>query len=120
MHIFHISTSTQLDGTVKVELDQAIDTKGNVIADVKDVEILQCSPDYLPFSGNNQVRISIGQLKDGRRYFVYRFVLFWDGFTVGSTSMEGIYCVSLNLPAKYRSTISSVRVLSLVPKNVPS
>lgn len=66
---------------------------------------------------------SHGFLESGERYFIYRFLLFWDGFEISvgkSASGEGVYLVCLNLPPFARSSASAVRILSLTPPGVKS
>ncbi len=64
---------------------------------------------------------SIGVLDNGEAYFVYRFLLFWDGFQIHagkSSSGDGLYMHCLNLPARAKSSPSSVRILTLTPPGV--
>ncbi len=64
---------------------------------------------------------SIGTLSNGEMYFIYRFLLFWDGFefTKGkSASGDGLYLFCLNIPFEARSSASAVRVICLTPPGV--
>lgn len=64
---------------------------------------------------------SIGKLRTGEHYFIYRFLFFWDGFEVQTgkpASGDGIYLLPLNLPPSCRRNPSAVRVLSLTPPGV--
>lgn len=66
---------------------------------------------------------SVGTLENGERYFVYRFLLYWDGFEVAqgkSASGDGFYLVCLNLPTKARCSSNAVRIISLCPPGVKS
>ncbi len=66
---------------------------------------------------------SSGRLENGEQYFLYRFVLFWDGFEVTkgkSAPGEGIYMTCLNLPPKARSSPKSARIISQCPPGVKS
>lgn len=101
-------------------IDKTIDLEGTTVLDIHQTSIIQISHDGRM---SDKQTSSTGVLADGRKYFIYRFVLFWDGFQVsegGSKSVEGIYLVPLNLPSKYRSNSSAVRVLSLLPKPIPT
>ncbi len=65
--------------------------------------------------------ISIGKLRNGEPYFIYRFLLFWDGFrlfTGKQASGDGVYMLCLNLPPTARSSSSAVRIISLTPPGV--
>jgi len=62
-----------------------------------------------------------GTLQDGRRYFIYRYLLFADGFLTSmqsQVSSEGIYIVPLNFPIQTRKSSSTGRVISAVPPGV--
>ncbi len=75
---------------------------------------LRGSDKYSPIS-------SMGMLDTGEPYFIYRFLLFWDGFEVTkgkSATGDGFYMVCLNLPSHARATSNSVRVISLSPPGV--
>ncbi len=64
---------------------------------------------------------SLGTLSTGELYFVYRFVLYWDGFEVQTgreASGEGIYLMCLNFPTDSNRTPNDVRVISLTPPGV--
>ncbi len=66
---------------------------------------------------------SIGTLDNGEKYFIYRFLLYWDGFEVSrgkSASAEGVYLTCLNLPAQARASSSAVRIVSVTPPGVKS
>ena len=59
-----------------------------------------------------------GRLKDGRRYFVYRFILYSDGFNAYQSktgSMDGIYIIVLGIPTSKRNSSTCIRKLSLCP-----
>ncbi len=59
---------------------------------------------------------SVGRLGNGERYFIYRFMLYWDGFEIcrgSSGSGDGLYLICLNLPTRARSSSNSVRIVSL-------
>jgi len=57
-----------------------------------------------------------------RPYFIYRFLLYSDGFSSGSSytkrSDKGIYILPLNFKSHGRNSISSTRVLALAPPKV--
>jgi len=57
-----------------------------------------------------------------RPYFIYRFLLYSDGFSSGSSytkrSDKGIYILPLNFKSHGRNSISSTRVLALAPLKV--
>ncbi len=64
---------------------------------------------------------SLGTLPNGEKYFIYRFLLFWDGFrmTIGkSASGDGFYLQCINFPRQARSSSTAVRILSLTPPGV--
>ncbi len=64
---------------------------------------------------------SQGTLSSGERYFIYRFLLFWDGFEMTSgkqASGDGFYLTCLNIPQKARSSPNSVRIISLTPPGI--
>ncbi len=64
---------------------------------------------------------SYGVLDLGEPYFIYRFLLYWDGFEIESgksSSGDGFYLVPLNLPIEARMSSNSVRILSLTPPGV--
>ncbi len=64
---------------------------------------------------------SHGTLQSGERYFIYRFLLFWDGFEISSgksASGEGFYMICLNLPPNARSSSSAVRIITQTPPGV--
>ncbi len=66
---------------------------------------------------------SVGLLDSGEPYFIYRIVLFWDGFNIQegkSASGEGVYMLCLNTPEKSRATKNAVRILTLTPLGVKS
>lgn len=110
----------QTDSSRESIFEEPIDEDGNIIVDVHEVRVTNTSNQD---SASQKVRASTGELADGSSYFVYRFVLFWDAFRVsdaGSQSVDGVYMIPLNLPPRYRSSSSSVRVLSLFPKSVPA
>ncbi len=91
-------------------------------ADVRSTHLLQQhsgarGPD------KNAPTSSIGILDNGEHFFIYRFILFWDGFQMYAgrqASGEGIYMLCLNIPPKQRKTPDAVRVLSLTPPGVKS
>ncbi len=63
------------------------------------------------------------RLDSGERYFIYRFLLFWDGVEIAkgkSASGEGFYMINLNLPHNARASPNAVRVISLTPPGVKS
>lgn len=107
-------------GRLNDVMEEPLDVDGNTIADIRDVSVICTStPTPATFPSNDATS---GILEDGRRYFVYRFILFWDGFGVGATtsvSTEGIYLISLNLTSKHRSSSKAVRVVTLLPDSVP-
>ena len=99
-----------------------IDENGNTISDIRDVKIISTLYENTGDAGRMSAS-NTGWLNDGRKYFVYRFLLFWDGFRVGDVSgnsLEGVYLIPLNLPPSSRNSSSAVRVLSLLPKGIPT
>ena len=65
-----------------------------------------------------KVAADSGILKNGDLYFVARFLLYTDGYSVSSVttaSMEGIYLVTLNFPESSKLSRDIVRVLSVGP-----
>ena len=64
---------------------------------------------------------SFGNLKDGRRYTIYRFLLYADGFTpqLGKKgSMGGCYMLPLGMLPDRRSAVGAVRKIGLAPPGV--
>lgn len=69
----------------------------------------------------DQIVSSFGKLNDGRRYFVYRILLYCDGFSQYKERKGfagGCYILPLNLPLKVRQSSKAVRVLALTPPGV--
>lgn len=68
---------------------------------------------------------SLGTLRTGEKYFIYRFLLYWDGFEMAagkSATGEGFYLLCLNLPVQSRASSSAsassayhLPVLNLMP-----
>lgn len=66
---------------------------------------------------------SMGMLDNGEEYFIYRFFIFWDGFTVhrgAEGSADGMYLLPMNIPLHRRSTPNAIRVLAFAPPGVKS
>jgi len=64
---------------------------------------------------------SAGVLQNGEPYFIYRILLFTDGFTYStlrSTSSIGIYMSVLNFGRRTRYALDTTRILALSPPNV--
>ena len=64
---------------------------------------------------------SFGTLKDGRKYGVYRCLLYCDGFNQyvnKKGSAGGCYLLPLSLPYRYRTSHDAVRVVALTPPGV--
>lgn len=112
-------TTNNMDSLYISSLDEAIDVEGTAVLDIQESKIIKTSQYENTVTKHNS---TTGTLANGRKYFIYRFVLFWDGFRVsevGSKTVDGIYIIPLNLPSRYRSSSSAIRVVSLVPKSVP-
>jgi hypothetical protein len=63
----------------------------------------------------------IGRLSDGRRYLVYRMLLYCDDFqpfTTRKGSAGGCYMLPLGVPPSHRSGCGAVRILGLTPPGV--
>lgn len=66
---------------------------------------------------------SMRMLDNGEEYFIYRFFIFWDGFSVhrgAEGSADGMYLLPMNIPLHRRSTPNAIRVLALAPPGVKS
>jgi len=64
---------------------------------------------------------SFGTLHDGTPYFIYRILLYCDGFSQYNErkgSAGGVYMIPLNLPCHVRSSRRGVRTISLAPPGV--
>ena len=64
---------------------------------------------------------SLGILQDGRKYVVYRFLLYADGFipfTGKKGSMSGCYMLPLGISPDHRTSIGAVRKIALTPPGV--
>ncbi len=64
---------------------------------------------------------SVGTLQSGEPYFIYRFLLFWDGFQITTgkqSSGDGLYLQCINLPSAARNSQHSVRILAQSPPGV--
>lgn len=64
-----------------------------------------------------------GRLEDGREFFVYRFLLYNDGFSPFSSkmgSMDGCYILPLGIPPDSRTSSGAIRRLWLTPPGVSS
>jgi len=67
--------------------------------------------------------VSVGALPNGRRFVVYRFILFTDGFSVSRSSYRqakagGIYLLPMGLPPHYRKSPRFIHTVSLSPPGV--
>jgi len=75
-------------------------------------------------TGNNEtLDRSTGVLRNGKRYVVYRFLLYADGFSpyIGkSGSMDGCYLMPLGIRPQDRTSIGAVRKISLAPPGIAS
>lgn len=77
-------------------------------------------------SGNELERYrpvqSCGKLKDGTRYYVYRFILYNDGFSplTKPSSLDGCYILLAGVPPSQRTPASCIRRLWLAPPGVSS
>lgn len=61
---------------------------------------------------------SIGHLANNEHYFIYRCILFWDGFQTSlsrSNSEDDIYMMCLNLPPLMRTKSNAIRILTITP-----
>lgn len=108
------------DSTRKNITYHPIDT-GHFICDVMNLSVVETDA-HTTSHEHAGTKPSKGILSDGRVYYVYRFILFWDGFRIGdngSRHMEGVYMIPLNLPAQYRCSTSALRILSVLPVGVP-
>lgn len=65
---------------------------------------------------------SKGNLSDGRKFYIYRFLLYNDGFSAlrKRSSMDGCYIVPLGIPPSKRTIEGSIRRLWLTPPGVSS
>jgi len=66
-----------------------------------------------------------GVLKDGRKYIVYRFLLYSDDFNPHKSaysqgSVGGVYIMPLGLPSEDKFSTSAVRCISLAPLGLSS
>ena len=62
-----------------------------------------------------------GSLSDGRRYLVYRFLLYTDGFTArqgNKGSMAGCYMLPLGISPDLRTSVAAIRRIGLTPPGV--
>jgi len=62
-----------------------------------------------------------GILSDQRSYFIYRYLLYSDGFNTSqqnAASTNGVYMVPLNFPLQCRKSPSSSRIIAAVPPGV--
>jgi hypothetical protein len=72
----------------------------------------QCTETYAP---------NVGRLKDGKRYIVYRMLLYCDDFqpyTTRKGSAGGCYMLPLGVTPRKRSGYGAVRVLGLTPPGI--
>ncbi len=70
------------------------------------------------FQNDNEGYPKSGTLEDGRSYFIYRFLLFSDGFNTFQSrpgSMDGVYIVVLGIPTLKRNPASCIRKVCLCP-----
>lgn len=62
-----------------------------------------------------------GELSDGRKYAIYRFFIYHDGFmcaTGSSATANGMYIQPISLPARFRTDPNAVRIVSITPPGV--
>lgn len=65
---------------------------------------------------------SSGTLQCGRKYFIYHFLLYNDGFTPNNRngSMDGCYIIPLGIPPEQRTPSGALRRLFLCPPGISS
>jgi len=64
---------------------------------------------------------SIGKLENGEDYFIYRFLLYSDGFHINfsdTRSLQGVYLSILNFNEFGRNATTTTRIISVTPHNV--
>jgi hypothetical protein len=74
-----------------------------------------------PLDAPKQYAPSSGYLHDGRRYVVYRMLLYCDDFqpyASKSGSFEGFYMLPMGIPPSQRSVYGAVRYIGLTPPQV--
>jgi len=62
-----------------------------------------------------------GYLSNGKPYFIYRYLLFTDGFNMkypSGITYEGVYIVPLNFPPQTRKSSSTARIITAAPAGV--
>jgi len=99
-------------------------TKGKLRISQHDVYDVQVHSDHDFLRGSmHPHRSNSGLLPDGTKYYIYRFVLFTDGFETSSSlykkrSAGGIYIMPMGLPSQYRKAPRFIHTLAVSPPAV--
>ena len=95
--------------------------EGNIVRIQAAVRLTEDQKDTTLFQPKRNAAPCYGRLADGSQYFVYRFLLYSDGFTptLGNKgSVCGCYMLPLGIPVENRTIGGSVRRIALAPPGV--